>query len=226
MQKSRSKLKVNDIIQYKLYKTDDWIKATVTGRAGKATGRNKNCYNIKENANKERKSINLDEVQWELIIANATVNLVSEREQSCAETTEAKVPELFKLKQFNTYEEVKNCGQYTLSTRWVITKKDGQIKARLVVRGFKEELMMRRNSPTVGKGTMRIFLAIISCKNWTVKTTDIRSAFLQGKELRRDVYIKPPKKSDTYEGVEWKLIHGRYGLKDGTRQFYISMRDY
>ena len=42
-------------------------------------------------------------------------------------TTVAKVAELLKLKQFNSYEEVKNCGQYTLSTRWVITKKDGQI---------------------------------------------------------------------------------------------------
>ena len=110
---------------------------------------------------KKGKSTNMDEVQWELITANATVNLVSERKQSCAETTVAKVAEL-KLKQFNTYEEVKNCGQYTLSTRLMITKKYGQTK-RLVVRGFEEELMMRRNSPTVGKGTMRIFLAIVSC---------------------------------------------------------------
>ena len=148
-----------------------------------------------------------------------------EREQSCAETTVAKVAELLKLKQFNTYEEVKNCGQYTLSTRWVITKKDGQIKARLVVRGFEEELMMWRDSPTVGKGTMRIFLATVSCKNWTVKTTDIRSAFLKGKELRRDVYIKPPKESETDEGVVWKLKHGLYGLKDGARQFYISVKE-
>ena len=36
IQNSRQKLKVNDIIQYKLNNTDDWIKATVTGRAGKA----------------------------------------------------------------------------------------------------------------------------------------------------------------------------------------------
>ena len=83
----------------------------------------------------------------------------------------------------------------------MITKKDGQIKARLVVRGFEEELMMQRDSPTVGKGTMRIFLAMVSCKNWTVKTSGIRSAFLQGKEVRRDVYIKPPKESETDEGV-------------------------
>ena len=67
--------------------TDDWIKVTVTERAGKATGRNKNWYNIREDVSEEQKSINLDEVQWELITANATVNLVSEQEQSCAETT-------------------------------------------------------------------------------------------------------------------------------------------
>ena len=47
IQNSRPKLKVNDIIQYKLNNTNDWIKATVTGRAGKATGRNKNWYNIR-----------------------------------------------------------------------------------------------------------------------------------------------------------------------------------
>ena len=74
VQNSRPKLKVNDIIQYKLNNTDDWIKATVTGRAGKATGRNKNWYNIREDASEERKSINLDEVQWEFITANAIVN--------------------------------------------------------------------------------------------------------------------------------------------------------
>ena len=84
---------------------------------------------------------------------------------------------------------------------------------------------MRRDSITVGKGTIRIFLAIVSCKNCTVKTTDIRSVFLQGKELRRDVYIKPPKESETDEGVVWKLKYGLYGLKDGARQFYINVKE-
>ena len=120
---------------------------------------------------------------------------------------------------------MKNCGQYTLSTRLVITKKDEKMKIRLVVRGFEEEFMMRRDSPTVGKGTMRFFLAIVAFKNWIVKTTDIKSAFLQGKELRRVVYIKPPKESDTNNGVVWKSKHELYGLKDGTRQFYISIRE-
>ena len=84
---------------------------------------------------------------------------------------------------------------------------------------------MPRDSPTVGKGTMRIFLAISSSNNWTVKTTDIKSAFLQGQELRRDVYIKPPRESSTGQGIVWKLKHGLYGLKDGARQFNLSVKE-
>ena len=136
-----------------------------------------------------------------------SLSIVLKQEQACRETTEAKIAELQELKQFNTYEEVKNCGQYSLSTRWVITKKEAKTKARLVVICFEEEFIMQRDSPTVGKGTMRIFLAIVACKNWTVKTTDIRSAFLQGKELRRDVHIKSPKESKTNKDVVWKLKH-------------------
>ena len=65
IQKSKQKLKVNDIIQYKLKNANDWIKATVIGRAGEATGRNKNWYNIREDSSEETKSVNLDEVEWE-----------------------------------------------------------------------------------------------------------------------------------------------------------------
>jgi hypothetical protein len=36
-------------------------------------------------------------------------------------------------------------------------------------------------------------------------TTDMKSAFLQGKELKQDVYLKPPKGSNTPNGIIWKL---------------------
>ena len=78
---------------------------------------------------------------------------------------------------------------------------------------------MPRDSPTVDKGT------ISSIYNWTVKSTDIESAFLQGREIRRDVYIKTPRESNTEKGTIWKLKHGLYGLKDGARQFYPSAKD-
>lgn len=58
---------------------------------------------------------------------------------------------------------------------------------------------MSSDSPTIGKGAIRMFLSICSSHNWIVKTTDIKSAFLQGK----DVYLKPPKESNTPNGIIW-----------------------
>ena len=58
-----------------------------------------------------------------------------------------------------------------------------------------------------------------------MKTTDIKSAFLQGKELDRDVYIRPPRESQTPSNMIWKLKHGLYGLKDWARIFFISVKE-
>lgn len=66
--------------------------------------------------------------------------------------------------------------------------------ARLIVRGFEEDYNVQNDSPTVGKGTMRTFLAFSSAYMWKVKTTDIKSALLQGEEIMKDVYIKKIRK--------------------------------
>ena len=36
---------------------------------------------------------------------------------------------------------------------------------------------------------------------WTVKTTDIKSASLQGKEIEREVYLIPPKEAEVAEFI-------------------------
>ena len=128
------------------------------------------------------------------------VDKVLKAEAQSDEYTVAKESELQKLKQFDTYEEVKDSGQCTLLTRRVINNKDGVTKARLVVWGFEEEYLMQKAGATVGKGALRIFLAIALSQNWTVKTTDIMPAFLQGRELKRDIYLKLPKESNTLKG--------------------------
>jgi hypothetical protein len=56
---------------------------------------------------------------------------------------------------------------------------------------------MSSDSPSIGKGAIRIFLSIWLSHNWIVQTTDMKSAFLQGKELKQDVYLEPPKGSNT-----------------------------
>ena len=68
------------------------------------------------------------------------------------------------------------------------------MKARLVVRGYEEEYDLQSDSTTVDKGAMKVFLSIVSSKQWAVKTTDIKSAFLQGKTVDRDIYLKPQRK--------------------------------
>ena len=66
------------------------------------------------------------------------------REHKKVEVIEAKDKELENLMKYNVFEEVNDEGQETISSRWVITKKekaDGQkanYKGRLVARGFQE----------------------------------------------------------------------------------------
>ena len=61
------------------------------------------------------------------------VDIVLKAEAQSDEYTVAKESELQKLKQFDTYEKVKDSGQCTLLTRWVINNKDGMTKGRFVV---------------------------------------------------------------------------------------------
>jgi hypothetical protein len=51
----------------------------------------------------------------------------------------------------------------------------------------------------------------------------MKSTFLQ--ELKRDVYLKSPKESNTPNGIIWKLKHCVYGFNDGARQFYQSVKE-
>ena len=56
----RPKLKINDKIQYKVNDTDEWVTAKVMSRAGKATGKYKDWYNIQDDGSNEQKSIDID----------------------------------------------------------------------------------------------------------------------------------------------------------------------
>ena len=55
-------------------------------------------------------------------------------------------------------------------------------------------------------------LAIAASKNWTNETSDVKSAFLQGKSLDRQVIIKPPKEANIEKGKLWELQVVLYGL--------------
>ena len=236
---------VQDTVKYLPIGSDQWMQATIVSRGGKATGKNKGYFNIKntgesnltglnfsteveqwqtipqsetqENANSEQSSNDADEE------ANITFLPVSRHEEH--EVRRAKSSELENWKTFQVYEEVTDHGQHSMSTRWVITQKtDGSVKARLVARGFEETEFIQSDSPTAGKETLRALIAISSSMGWKCCTIDIKAAFLQGKYITREIYLKPPPEGAMI-GRLWKLKKCVYGLNDASRTWYFRVRD-
>ena len=151
------------------------------------------------------------------------ITTIPRNSQNNPECEAAKEVELQKLKDFDVYDEVIFQGQECVSTRWVLWHKGSEVRARLVARGFEEVAGIEKESPTVGKVSVRLFFAICGSKMWTVKTTDIKSAFLQGNPIDREICIKPPKEAKVEIGKVWKLKRCLYGLNDAARKFYDSV---
>ena len=143
-------------------------------------------------------------------------------QQSNPKCNAAKEEELMKLKEFQVYDEVDYSGQSCISTRWVCTRKGEDVKARLVAKGFQETEPVRADSPTIGKSVARLALSIAASKGWNIKSTDIKSAFLQGDEIDRVVHLKPPPEACCPNKV-WRLKKSLYGLNDAARQFFLSL---
>ena len=125
----QASIKINDIIKYKM--DNEWFIGTVTSRAGKATGKYRTWYNVRDE-NLEERSVDLGQIEWEKV-PESEINITSITDSLGSvskETIIAKENELNKLALFDTYQEVTDCGQKPLSTRWVVTNKDGNTKAR------------------------------------------------------------------------------------------------
>ena len=92
-------------------------------------------------------------------------------------------------------------GQHYVSCRWVLSSKvvNGKsvTKARLVARGFEDSGISGRptDSPTCSKESVRMMLSILASKRWKCRMLDVKTAFLQGNPLDRNIYIKPPREA-------------------------------
>ena len=209
--------KKGQLIQYR--KDDAWKSAVVTGRGGKVGSKWEEWCNVKDETGAQE-GVNLAvRENWRVVEDTDEVNevnvvIIPKNEQATEECLKAKEAELEKLREFNAFEEVEDHGQFRISSTWAMTRKGDGVRARLVARGFEEENTMPKDSPTVAKSTLRLFLSICASEKWTLRSTDIRSAFLQGKLLERDVFIKPPKEacSESYlagrEGGEGRACRG------------------
>lgn len=138
--------------------------------------------------------------------------------------------EISKFENFGAFRRVTDEGQYAIKTRWVFSEHDEskgyKLKARLCMRGDREENrdIIRADSPTANKDSLKLALAIAANENFEIISGDIKSAFLQGKSLDRKVFVIPPVEANE-KGVLWLLEKGAYGLMDGSRLFYLELKE-
>ena len=213
--------KIGSIVKYKGNDNNEWKTAKILSRGGKASGKYSTFYNIEDCVSHEKqcidfKSLNNWETHDEQILVASKV--------SSSDVNNVKQLELSLWKKFNVYDEVLDENQKTLSTRWVITNKD-KLKARLVVRGFEEEMDNPSDSPTTSKDTVRVFFALCSSFSWNVESIDIKSAFLQGDDIDRDIFVKPPPEALVDSTKVWKLNKVVYGLNDASRTWFFSVKN-
>ena len=219
--KEKIKLKKGDTIE--LEENGQLIRASILNRE-KLTGKFYNYFNIlgedglARNIDGERvKFKKLEEEECNMVM----IPNDRHKDDDCIE---AKKVELKKLSEFDSYEIVSDEGQYRISCRWVLWYKGEEVRARLVARGFEELQNVRSDSPTVDKCNIRLLLAICASEKWTLESSDVKSAFLQGQHLNREVVVKPPKEAGVPSDKLWRLKVALYGLNDASLQFYIKVR--
>ena len=194
----------------------------VISRAGKASGAHKYWLNTKDMQTGEIKPMNFSEItNWTM----ATDEILYCAENDPA-TLEAKLNELERWKEYSVYDEVEDQGNETISTRWVISEKNETgktcIKARLVARGFEEDgTQIRKDSPTAMKANIRLVSNLAVTNGWQIRSIDVKSAFLQGFPIDRDIYLLPPPEANTNK--LWKLNTAVYGLRDASRAWYLKV---
>ena len=210
-------------IAYLEDENSEWKHATVLGRAGKVTGKNKFFMNIQDDGEVSGRCVdwrNIDD--WKEVCEE--VNFCSDKD-----LLEAKHKELLNWEANKVYVAELDNGQKAINCRWVFSNKmksDGSsfVKARLVARGFEEDSSsIQTDSPTCGKEAFRVVLAIAASKGWRCHSLDVKSAFLQGKALEREVYLRPPPEAKA-EGYVWHLRKCVYGLNDASRYWYMRVR--
>ena len=111
-----------------------------------------------------------------------------------------------------------------LLTKWVdVWKTDTygtqKMKSRLCNMGNLEKAeRLQTYSPTVSREMTLLSIHIMAVNQWTVKTLDVKQAFLQSDELEREVYVLPPPEPGLDEKTVWKLRVAVYGLADASRE--------
>lgn len=219
------KVKKGDRVKGILKETGDREEWRILGLAGKRSSKKwSDSYNVQDVDTGDRKLIDLREYENIQIIPEEEEILLGFEDD---EVLAAKMKELKSWKDNEVYEEEPDEDQRTMSIRWIVTEKreEGKriCKARLVARGFEEKNKeMKTDAPTCSPEILKLCLSVMMMKNWECQTIDIKTAYLQGDVIDRDLYIRPPVETGS-KGI-WKLKKTIYGLKDAAKAWYEKVK--
>ena len=229
---SHTDIKVGDVLSYVIPESEDKEFSMVKSRAGKVGGVSQFWWNVENKETGEQKSVNFEVVGDLEKVENvpsdekieALVVSVPRYLHKEPECVSAKETELKSWDEFGVYTEVEDQGQHCLNTNWVLVKKDGAVKARLCVRGDQEanKEEIKTDAPTAMKVNVKLFYLLAAYFGWSVRSADVKAAFLQGADLDREVYVRPPKERRV-SGVIWRMVKRVYGLVDASRGFYLEL---
>ena len=201
-----------------------YISGKILSRAGKITRNNKTRYNIERDQDGYQGWFDLKNVKDLSVVPEETEMVILFNNNAVAL---AKEKELQSWIENNVFETVEDMGQKAITVRWVLTEKvkNGQIitKARLVARGFEENTAnLKKDAPTCSREAIHILIALASSNQWNCHTVDVKSAYLQGDNIQRELYLRPPKEFD--DGNLWLLKKTVYGLCDAARAWYMRVK--
>ena len=243
-------IKTNTVIKFKDEQEHE-CTTQILGRAGKATGKYKRCYNQKQPSRgvlRKRCSENMQQIYKRTPMPKCKFKKYDNSENSKNQNEENYTENVYKIEEVyenitdffanvkqkelkywehnNVYNLVKNENQKCISLRWVLTSKEspeGYIpKARLVARGFEEDCLQNtdKESPSCSKDSSRTLFKVAAQNDWCLKSIDIKTAFLQGNLLNRDVFIQPLPEAKCAQTCIWKLNKCVYGLCDASLKWY------
>ena len=206
------------------------VRTSVKNRC-KVTGQYYNHFNVTD-ALGSQLCVDLERNDWRRIEdenEEVLMNIIPQHLQSNDECMKAKKVELDKLEKFDAVTEVKDSGQFRISCRWVLWNKkhsddSTEVRARLVARGYEVEEEVPSDSPTADQMNLRLLLGIAASKKWKITSCDVKSAFLQGLKLKREVLMQPPPEANVKPGILWKLNVALYGMDEASLQFHFKCK--
>ena len=84
---------------------------------------------------------------------------------------------------------------------------------------------IEKDSPTCTSESLKMILSIIAQNEWVPNPMDVKTAFLQGDLLDRQVFLRPPKEANQI-GKLWHLNKCVYGLSDASLKWYQRVKNF